>query len=184
MSLQPLFIGSLVRLAAQDKADHETLAQWTKDDEYMRMLDADAVRPMSREAVDKFQEKFDNPNNYEFRIRTLTDDTLIGFVALEVQWSCQNAWFAIGIGNPDYRGKGYGTDALHLALRYAFHELGLYRVSLNVFSYNTRAIRVYERAGFTREGVLREILYRDGQRWDMLYYGILRHEWESGSRKS
>lgn len=184
MRLQPLFIGNLVRLAATDKADHELIAQWTNNDEYMRLMDTDPARPMSKEAVDKFQEKFDNPNNYEFRIRTLADDTLIGFVALEVQWPNQNTWLAIGIGNPDYWGRGYGSDALQLALRYAFNELGVHRVTLNVLGYNTRAMRVYEKAGFTREGVLREIFYRDGKRWDMVYYGLLRHEWESGSRKS
>ena len=46
-----------------------------------------------------------------------------------------------------------------------------------MLSYNERAIRAYERAGFVRKGVLRQIVQRDGQRYDMFAYSILRDEW-------
>ena len=64
-----------------------------------------------------------------------------------------------------------------LILRYAFLELNLQRVSLDVFDYNQRAIRSYEKAGFTLEGRQRGVLLREGKRWDLVYMGILREEW-------
>ena len=74
-------------------------------------------------------------------------------------------------------GRIYGAEALGLALQFAFQELNLHRVQLTVFSYNQRAIALYEKLGFQREGIFREHLERDGTRFDMYLYGILRPEW-------
>ncbi len=84
----------------------------------------------------------------------------------------------ISIGEKEYWGKGYGTDAMRVVLRYAFTELNLHRVSLTVFEYNPRAIRSYEKAGFTLEGREREAVFRSGKRTDMIYMGVLREDWE------
>ena len=57
------------------------------------------------------------------------------------------------------------------------------RVTLNVFEYNPRAIRSYEKSGFQHEGRVRGGLLKDGQRWDMIYMGILREEWLEHDRR-
>jgi RimJ/RimL family protein N-acetyltransferase len=114
-----------------------------------------------------------------FMIRALQDDRIIGEIGLDgVSWSNGNAWVGISIGEKEYWGKGYGTDALQVLLRYAFTELNLHRINLTVFEYNPRAIRSYEKAGFVHEGRERKALLRGGQRWDMIYMGILRKDWE------
>ena len=77
------------------------------------------------------------------------------------------------------RGERLRLTALRLLLRFAFDELNLYRVQLTVFSYNPRAIRLYEKLGFRHEGTFREFVQRDGARHDMLLYGLLRQEWEA-----
>jgi RimJ/RimL family protein N-acetyltransferase len=79
-------------------------------------------------------------------------------------------------------GKGYGTDAMRVVLRYAFTELNLHRVSLDVFSYNPRAIRSYEKAGFKYEGCMRSRVQRDGKRWNMVFMGIMKEEWEESEK--
>jgi RimJ/RimL family protein N-acetyltransferase len=84
---------------------------------------------------------------------------------------------AIALGERKFWGNGFGTDAMRVMLRYAFNELNLRRVGLIVFEYNPRAIRSYEKAGFVHEGRARGFLYREGQRWDLLFMGILREEW-------
>jgi RimJ/RimL family protein N-acetyltransferase len=89
------------------------------------------------------------------------------------------AWLGIGIGDREQWGKGYGREAMELVLRYGFHELNLHRIQLTVFEYNERAIALYEKLGFRREGVYREFMQRDGKRYDMLLYGLLRREWEN-----
>ncbi|MCC7450706.1 MAG: GNAT family N-acetyltransferase [Anaerolineae bacterium] len=175
-----LFTGKLVRLCAPHPDDKDALARWSQDSEFGRLLDSDPARPRPPDfyVEDDKDKQRREARRFEFRVRTLGDDKLIGFTELSIDWSNQVGWLGIGIGDRDYWGKGYGSDALRLTVNYAFRELNVYRVSLGVFSYNTRAIRAYEKAGFTREGVLRCTLYRDGQRYDEYVMGILRPEWE------
>ena len=71
---------------------------------------------------------------------------------------------------------------MRLLLDYAFGELNLHRFQLTVFAYNERASALYEKLGFVREGVFREFLLRDGTRYDMYLYGLLRREWETFAR--
>ncbi len=120
-----------------------------------------------------------DPNTFYFRLRTLAVDKLIGFFGLHVWWSNQVCMMAIAIGEADYRGRGYGSDALRVGIDYAFRELGVYKVALSVFSYNTRAIRAYEKAGFAHEARRRAMAYRDGERHDWVEMGILRPDWEA-----
>lgn len=169
-----LFVGQLVRLTAMRGEDREILARWSTDSEYLRLLNTDPARPR---APEYFNMPSNSPRSYEFMLRTLAEDRLIGFMDLWVDWTNQTSGLAIGIGEPEYRGRGYGPDALRLALGYAFRELNLYRVGLNVFSYNTRAIRAYEKVGFQHEGRIRGWLLRDGRRHDLIYMGILRENW-------
>ena len=173
-----LFVGKLVRLAAPVTGDHEIMAKWMNNSEYARMIDDDPAMPRNAdyfaEADKKDKERHDK---FSFRVRTLADDRLIGFVELGVWWSNHMTWLGAGIGEPDYWGRGYGTDAIRLGVNYAFRELGLNKISLGVFSYNTRAVRAYEKVGFSHEGSSRAVLYRDGQRFDELHMGLLRSEW-------
>ncbi len=179
-----LFEGKLIRLTAPNpETDAQPLAAWTADSEYMRLLDMDPARPATvkrwREELEREGAK-DRPNSFFFSIRTLSDDKLIGFVGLwGLNWAHGDTFLGIGLGDREYWGRGYGTDAMRVILRYAFTELNLYRVSLDVFEYNTRAIRSYEKVGFVVEGRARRVLHRDGQRWDEIFMGILREEWQA-----
>jgi RimJ/RimL family protein N-acetyltransferase len=181
VQLAPLFTGRLVRLAAPRPDDHEAFARWSEDDAYLRVMDNDPARPVSAEAHAARETPFLNaPNSFMFRVRTLEDDVLIGVVALgPVEWMHQCAMLGIAIGDPAYWGKGYGSDAIGLMLKYAFHELNLYRVWLTTIAYNTRAVRAFEKAGFKPEGAWRDMIHRDGRRFDVLHFGMLRHEWEA-----
>ncbi|NTU75527.1 MAG: GNAT family N-acetyltransferase [Anaerolineaceae bacterium] len=96
-----------------------------------------------------------------------------------LNWSARNAWVGIGIGDPEYWGKGFGSDAMRIILRFAFLELNLWRVNLNVFEYNERAQKSYLKVGFREEGRLRQWMRRDGRRWDLIYMGVLRSDWEA-----
>lgn len=173
----PIFTGRLVRLSAPLPEDGALLAAWSHDDQYARLLDDDPVRP---QAPGEFTTG-PGGDHYYFHVRTLQDDTLIGFVALfNLKWRNQTAELAIGIGDPALRGRGYGSDALRVLLAFAFEELSLHHVGLTVMDYNTAAIRAYERVGFVREGARRQVVQRAGQRYDLLCYGMLRDEWEKG----
>ena len=176
-----LFRGELVRLTAEEP---QTLAaafsRWNRDSEYTRLLDFDPIHMWSEKKMKERLEKdldADPPKEYFFQVRELAEDKLIGFVGLFPIWAHGNAWVGIGLGERDYWGKGCGTDAMRLALRFAFMELNLHRVTLDVFEYNPRAIRSYEKAGFREEGRRRQFILRNGRRWDEIEMGILREEW-------
>jgi RimJ/RimL family protein N-acetyltransferase len=179
-----LFQGELIRLAAPNpETDAEAMARWMHDSEYARLLDTAPARMRSakylKAEIEKSWEK-ETPEEFFFLIRALADDHLIGLIELDgIRWTHGDCWVGIGLGEREYWGKGYGTDAMRVILRYAFDELNLHRVSLSVFGYNTRAIRSYEKAGFVIEGCARQFLQRDGRRWDIIFMGILREEWES-----
>jgi RimJ/RimL family protein N-acetyltransferase len=177
-----LLHGTLVRLAADEPEKlAEAIVRWGGDSEYLRLLDAEPTNRYSlkkmTEWIQKEQEKYP-PSFYSFAIRTLEGDRLVGFTGLDGDaYPNGDAFVGIGIGEREFWGKGYGTDALEVILRYAFQELNLRRVSLDTFEYNPRAIRCYEKVGFVHEGRARKFLLREGRRWDMLFMGILREEW-------
>ncbi len=177
-----LLVGQVVRLAAIDaEKDAAVFARWEVDGEYMRQLDSGPQRPNRaqkiREAIEK--EQAEEANTIAFSVRTLADNRLIGFVAFDgIDWRHSDTFVAIGIGERDYRGNGYGTDAMRVMLRYGFLELNLYRVQLNTFSYNERAIKSYLKTGFVMEGCRRGMLLRNGRRWDLVYMSVLRDEWK------
>ncbi len=180
--MNDIFTGNLVRLSAYDPEElSKALSRWLRNSEYSRLLNS-SLRPMpSPKPVASWIEKevleF-SPAGYFFSIRTLADDKLIGDLALEVvDWSGREAFVGLGIGETEYWGRGYGTDVMNILLRFAFLEINLRRVTLTVFEYNPRAIRSYEKAGFRHEGRERQVLNKEGRRWDVLFMGILREEW-------
>jgi diamine N-acetyltransferase len=83
------------------------------------------------------------------------------------------------IGERRHWGKGLGRDTLLTLLRYGFETLNLNRVQLRVMGFNERAIHLYEKIGFVREGSMREAHFHQGRYWDMHLYSILRREWEA-----
>ncbi len=82
----------------------------------------------------------------------------------------------IVIGDPAYRDRGYGTDAIRAFLAFLFDTVGLHRVWLGTYHHNARARRAYEKCGFVREGVMRQSDWVDGRWVDSVIYGILEHE--------
>ncbi|KKO54174.1 GNAT family N-acetyltransferase [Paenibacillus sp. DMB20] len=105
-------------------------------------------------------------------------DQPVGIVSLiQLDYKNRNAECIIDIGEKDYWGKGYGNEALRLLLDYAFLELNLHRVSLRVFSFNHRAVHMYEKIGFKHEGASRQAIYREGAWGDIIHMGILQHEY-------
>lgn len=179
-ALQPIFTGEHIRLTAIESNDLATIAAWYADDDFIRHFDGTAAYPKSVDAWREWLKELQNTTrDYTFGIRRHDDPALIGIVGIDgILWNNRNASLAIAIGDTQHRGKGYGVDAMRLLLRFAFHELNLHRVYLTVFSYNTPAIRLYEKLGFHQEGVYREHILRDGQAYDMLLYGLLAKEWQ------
>jgi len=180
MTPQTLLRGQHVHLTALTQDDLPTIATWYQDTEFMRLLDAKPAHPKSADALCTWLEEAQKASDgYLFAVRLPEEDALIGFIELDgILWTHGAAWFSIAIGLSEYREKGYGTEAARLTLAFAFQELNMHRVQATVFSYNRRSMAMFERLGFRREGAYREFIHRDGERYDMLLYGLLRREFE------
>lgn len=176
-----LLVGDLVRLSELRATDIDVVMPWFRDYAFLRLLDDDAVRPLPREAQQKWYEEAAKATDaYHFAIRTLDGDRLIGNCSLfDNDRRSRTAMYGIGIGDKAYWGRGYGTDATRLALRAAFDELNYHRVELESFAFNARAIRAYEKAGFVREALLRQAIFRDGAYCDVVIMGVLKEEWRA-----
>jgi len=180
--MKDLFRGKLVRLTAEEpETQAKSEVRWQRDSEFRRLADSDPTDVSSEKKIKEWLEKRNEegfkPERYPFAIRALDGDKLIGFTGLWVDLIHSEGWVGIGIGEREFWGKGYGTDAMRLILQYAFAELNLKRVSLALHSYNERALKSYEQAGFTLEGRTRGDQRREGKRTDTLWMGILHDEW-------
>ena len=178
--LQPdLLRGEKVQLTAVTPADLPTLTKWWADADFLRLYDSVPAFPQTESQLAKrIEDGQKGESTFLFGIRPLATNDLLGLLELDgVMWSNGTTFVSIAIGDAENRGKGYGREAMQLGLKFAFHELNLHRVCLTVFSYNQAAIKLYDSLGFTREGTYREHLQRDGRRYDMILYRLLRHEW-------
>lgn len=184
-----LFEGQDIRLGPIDHEAHPDIeSKWTHDAEFMRLMERKPVRPLSPAQVKKVYESIEKQmeeerNLFYFTVRAREDDRLIGKALVQwIDWTNGNGWIHLGIGAAEDRRRGLGSQVMRLLLHFAFAELNLYRVSAVVPEYNEAAIRLLHKFGFTEEIRRREAADRDGRRWDMLTFGLLRSEWEEQVR--
>jgi RimJ/RimL family protein N-acetyltransferase len=175
----PFLVGDAIYLRPLEIEDARTIAPWFNDPEVTRFLLR--CHPMSVAKEEEWiRHIYDNPTDVALGIALRADDRLIGSTGLhQVDLRNRSAAFGIVLGDKSAWGKGHGTEATRLMVRHAFHTLNLNRVWLEVYEYNPRGARAYEKAGFRVEGRLRQDTFRDGRYWDTLIMGVLRDEWEA-----
>ena len=183
-----LFEGHDIRFGPIDhEKDPAIEASWTHDSDFMRMMETAPARPLSvallKKQYEKLEKQMDEDKNFfYFTIRAREDDHLIGKAIIQwIEWSNGNGFLRLGIGAAQDRGRGLGTQALRLLLRFAFAELNLFRVTALVPEYNEAALALLKKFGFTQEVCRRKSLERDGRRWDLYVFGLLKDEWQSRS---
>ncbi len=110
----------------------------------------------------------------QFIIYLQENDMPVGSVYIrDIDRTHRKAEYGIFIGEEAARGKGIGTAAARLMIRYCFEQEGLHKVSLRVLAENARAIRSYEKAGFVKEAYLQDDVYIDGRYHDIVLMAIL-----------
>lgn len=104
--------------------------------------------------------------------------TPIGITSLiHIDLKNRHAECILDIGEKRYWGKGFGSEAISLLLDYAYLEMNLHRVALRVFSFNKKAMKLYEKLGFQHEGTSRQSLFRRGIWHDIIHMGMLQSEY-------
>ncbi|WP_232306033.1 GNAT family N-acetyltransferase [Pontibacillus litoralis] len=120
-------------------------------------------------------EKVEKQDGCVFSVYTASDQTHIGVCDYrDVNLVTRTATIGISIGHKDYWNKGYGTDVIQTLVCDLFKRMNLRRIQLDTWSGNERAIRAYEKCGFSIEGILKENEYVNGKYYDTIIMGLLR----------
>ncbi|NPA31239.1 MAG: GNAT family N-acetyltransferase [Chloroflexi bacterium] len=175
-----MFYTPRLRLRAVEPEDLEQAWEWVNDPEVHQFITT--TWPLSHQDEVEWLERqrrlplWQRPLSLEAR----TDEgwRLIGNAALvRIEWPHRWAELAIMLGDKAFWGQGYGTEAVQALTGIAFDILNLHRVQLEVYEYNARARRAYEKAGFRLEGRRREAIFYRGAYHDSLLMAVLRAEW-------
>jgi diamine N-acetyltransferase len=177
-----MIYGDNIRLRAIERQDLPRFVEWLNDPEIIQGLLF--YLPMSlAEEEGWFENVLKRPpaeRPLVIEIHEGNEWVMIGNCGVHnIDWRCRSSEVGIFIGEKRLWSHGYGTQAMQLLLKHCFETLNLNRVALDVYENNPRAIRSYEKAGFTHEGRKRQAMYKDGRYLDILIMSILRQEWIS-----
>jgi diamine N-acetyltransferase len=170
----------VVTLRELSREDIAVVNRWRQDRDLVDGLGAPA-RYITEEVDHAWFEDYLRRRGVDVRCAILVDGETepIGLVSLTgIDSVHRRGEFHLLIGRRDLHGRGLGSDATRQMLRHAFYDLNLHRVFLSVLSSNAAAIRVYEKAGFQREGLARQAAYKRGRYEDLVEMAILSREFD------
>jgi ribosomal-protein-alanine N-acetyltransferase len=176
MNESPTITGSSIILRRPIEQDVQDYLRCGTDRELVRMYGGDS-RILKERTLDMAQAYIDRIKSNKLNWCIEHDGRCIGEVRLTVNKEDNRARYAIGIFDTKYWNKGIGTEVTRVILRFGFKEIGLHRIDLKVLEYNTRAIRCYEKCGFTVEGREREGALVEGKYETDVMMSILENEY-------
>jgi len=173
-----MYKGEKIKLREYREEDIETVQKYINDPEVKKLLHAGIPYLYTLEDEEKWYESLSaQKDTYSFAIETLEDKKYIGGCGInKVDWKNSVVDVGIFIGDKNYWGKGYGTDAMGVLVKFIFEQLNVNKIKLQVFSFNERAIKSYKKCGFKVEGVLRQEIFREGKYYDDIVMGLLKDE--------
>ncbi len=159
--------GIYLRLMTRD--DTDLIVQWRNSDAVRKNFIYQAL--FTRESHENWiKTKVETGQVVQTIICDMATDKPLGSVYIrDIDRQHNKAEYGIFIGETDARGRGLGTAAAKLMLRYCFEEEKLHRVYLRALSGNARAVRSYEKAGFKQEGYLKDDVCIDGKYQDIIW---------------
>lgn len=175
---QTLLHGDHVSLRAPTDEDIQALAEWRNDPGQAVLNDPVMVPKSHATMVEWLTERGTNSSLSTVSLSIFNaSDQFIGSATLRgASLPARIANYSIFLGAP-FVGHGYGTDATKVMVRYAFEELGLHKLELEVWAFNTRAIRSYQKAGFSQEGLRKAATFHHGRFIDAIDMSILAEDY-------
>ena len=176
----PRLIGSRIMLREYQSEDFASIRSWVNDAQVTRYLSTRFWAPQTTVDTQEFLSRMmqSSHNAFNYVIADAQDGRYIGQLDMfRVDWRLRQGEIGMVIAGAEDRGRGYGTEALELLAEFAFNSLGLERIELEVHMENAAALRCYQKAGFTLEGVKRHAYYNDGRFADLGMMSILREDW-------
>ncbi len=173
----PFIVGERIYLRPLEPAqDNHLYSTWMNDEEIRRYF---SIYPTSdTRGKERLEQLYKDGKHIIFGVILNSDNRLIGLVGLkDINYINQSAEFYVIIGDRSLQGRGYGTEATKLMIRYGFMELNLNRIQTQDMEENIGGWRADEKAGFKYEGTLREVILRFGKYNDVRVYSLLRSEY-------
>jgi RimJ/RimL family protein N-acetyltransferase len=170
-----MYYGEKVCLRAYKAEDIPLATAYVNDKELKKFLAPNIPFPMSlwEEEVWIKSQKDNKNGEFNFAIEDLKTKQYIGGCGIQtVNWLTRVAVIGIMIGDKEYWGKGYGTDAMKVLIKFIFEDMNINKIRLNTFSFNERAIKCYEKCGFKVEGVLKSEIFKEGKYYDEIIMSI------------
>ncbi|ULO07348.1 GNAT family N-acetyltransferase [Paenibacillus sp. 19GGS1-52] len=174
-----LLTGERVYLRPLNGEDSELYYQMFYDEE-TRWLTGTQKHNTKEQIARYIERKTGDDSSVLLLIALEENDTVIGDIAIQdMDRNNRTANLRIAIDKVEHQSKGYGQEALLLLLNYGFGILNLHRIELEVYAYNNRAVHVYEKVGFVREGVRRQTLYYNHEYHDVIMMSMLENEYRA-----
>src|SRR5690606_27307277 len=174
-------LGDRIALREYRISDLDSISQWVNDPEITNTLSDVFLYPHSRNESETYLNVIMEGKSSTKSFVIAEKDSLeyIGQIDLfNLDWKNRFAVMAIVIGKKEYLGKGYGSEAIRVLQKFAFEELNLNRIELDVYDYNARAYKCYLKCGFKEEGRMRQKLFKNGRYRDVIRMAILKEEFE------
>lgn len=172
-----LIIGKKSYIRLMEKKDVPHKVNWFNDEEVRKTLNIDF--PISEVGTNQWLSNVATDNTRrDFIICDLDTNDPVGYCGLvNIDYKNRKAESYLGIGNKNYWGKGYGSEARRLILDYAFEHLSLNKVYSFVWKENEAMIHINQKVGFKIEGTLRDDVYYEGKFRDKHVMGVLKDEY-------
>lgn len=173
-----MFRGEQVLIRPIEVEDVPILHKWMNDPDLLDYVWAGVLHPIPLEKMEQlFYEELADSSQKGFLICDLKTEQPIGKVEVTgMMQRDQRGSLTIILGEKEFWGEGYGTEAMILFLNYCFRILNLRRIALEVYEYNQRAIRAYEKVGFQKEGRVRRSVFKNGKYIDEYVMAVLQDE--------
>jgi len=171
-------------LRAPEPDDIPMLYSYRNDPEVASALGGFSYRLSMQDVSEWVDFHRKRPNECVWVITEASDRKCVGHVGLyEIDNRVRKAEFAICIGEKTLWGKGLGARCTKAVLDYGFRQLNLHRIDLSLLETNSRALCLYEKIGFRREGVLRDAQFRDGRYVNVILMAIFEENWARAGRE-
>jgi len=174
----PFLDGKNISLVLPRKENINLYLKWVNTPEVRRL--GRSVLPTIKEDIEKRFEEQDKKvkDSIYFEIYHKKEKKPIGDCGFNrINWIDRRADIGLGIGEPDYWNQGIASEAVGLLLQYGFEQLGLYKITADIFSPNIGSWSCAEKVGMKREAELIRHTYIDGEYVDALIYSIFKNDW-------
>jgi UDP-4-amino-4,6-dideoxy-N-acetyl-beta-L-altrosamine N-acetyltransferase len=168
----------MIYLRELTKKDLLVINKWRNDKEIIDSLIA-PFRFINQETDDNWFDNYQQNRNEQVRcsICLKENDELIGLVSLtSIDYINRSGLFHLMLGKRAEQGKGYGTAATKMMIGHAFNNLNLHRLFLIVLEDNEKAVHIYEKCGFKKEGLMKDSVYKNGAYKSTLMMSLLKAE--------